>query len=64
MIFFIAFHFRYVFVFNPLSMVYICIVQHSNLQIECKFFVAFKVLMLLQVFCCCSSSAFVILLLM
>ncbi len=33
-------------------MVYICTMKHSNLQIKCKSFVAFKVLMLLQVFCC------------
>jgi len=46
---------------NPLHMVYICTMQHSNLQIECKFFLAFKVFVLLQVFCCCRFFTFVVL---
>ncbi len=52
--FFIIFNFKYVSMLNPLHMVYICTMKHSNLQIKCKSFVAFKVLMLLQVFCCSS----------
>ncbi len=53
-IFFITFILG-MYVLNPLPMVYICIVQHSNLQIKCRFSVAFKVFMFLQIFCCCSS---------
>jgi hypothetical protein len=45
--FFRHFLFRYVFVLNPLNMVYICIVQHSNLQLKCKFSIVFEVHMLL-----------------
>ncbi len=45
-------------------MVYICTMQHLNLQIKCKFFIAFKVFMLLQIFYYCSSSTFVIFLLL
>ncbi len=49
---------------NPLCMVYMCIMQHSNLQNKCKFFIAFEVLMLLQVFYCFNFSTFVIILLL
>jgi hypothetical protein len=49
-------------VLTPLHMVGICTMQHSNLQIKCKFFVAFKVLMLFASLLLFSFSAFVVLL--
>jgi hypothetical protein len=53
-IFFIVFLFRYVSMFNPLCMVYICIMQHSKFANKMQVSVTFKVLMFLQVFCCYS----------
>ncbi len=44
--------------FNPLCMVYMCTMQHSNLQIKCKFFIAFEFL------CFCKSSIVLILFLL